>query len=179
MCTRNERQAVVVIKGLGYVLSKCVPSASRRDSPSTSVIWVRPEQVTHRALMGHLLYPIQRANVVKGINARGKATVQAEDLVLDKGGEGEEVEEVGEVLPYVCVAVLAKAFIVETIDLGNLAGFVVAAEDGYALRVADLQGDKKGDGLYREVATVDVIACDKLAAQFLCSKRKCGEMAYP
>jgi hypothetical protein len=33
--------------------------------------------------------------------------VEAEDLVVDEGGEGEVVEEVGEVLPHVGVAVLA------------------------------------------------------------------------
>lgn len=33
--------------------------------------------------------------------------MQAEDLVVDEGGEGKIIEEVGEILPDVCVAVFA------------------------------------------------------------------------
>lgn len=85
--------------------------------------------------------------------------MQTEDLVLDESGEGEEVEEVGEVLPDVGVAVLAETLVVEAVDLRDLARLVVAAEDGDALGVADLEGDEQGDCLDGVVATVDVVAC--------------------
>lgn len=64
--------------------------------------------------------------------------MEAEDLILDERGEWQVVEEVGEVLPDVGVAVLAEALVVEAVDLRDLARLVVAAEDGDALRVADL-----------------------------------------
>ena len=60
-------------------------------------------------------------------------------LIFDESGEGEVVEEVGEVSPYVCVAVLAEALVVEAVDLCDLARLVVAAEDGDALWVSDLE----------------------------------------
>lgn len=85
--------------------------------------------------------------------------MQTEDLVLDESGEGEEVEEVGEVLPDVGVAVLAETLVVEAVDLRDLARLVVAAEDGDALGVADLEGDEQGNCLDGVVATVDVVAC--------------------
>jgi len=97
--------------------------------------------------MRHLLYPVQRPNIVERVNAGRQATVQAEYLVLDEGCEGKEVEEIGKVFPDVGVAVLAQALVVEAVDLGNLAGFVIAAEDGDALRVADFESDEEGDGL--------------------------------
>jgi hypothetical protein len=87
--------------------------------------------------------------------------VQAEDLVVDEGGEGQVVEEVGEVLPDVGVAVLAQALVVEAVDLSDLAGLVVATKNGDALRVSNLESDEESDGLDGIVATVDVVAWEK------------------
>lgn len=84
--------------------------------------------------------------------------MQAEDLVLDKGGEGEEIEEIGEVLPHVRVAILSKAFVVKSIDLRDLAGLVISSEDGDTLGVADLKAHKEGDRLDGVVAAVDIVA---------------------
>lgn len=46
----HQRQAVSVVEGLRNVLSKGVTRSSRRDSPATTIIRVRPQQVTHGAL---------------------------------------------------------------------------------------------------------------------------------
>ncbi len=85
--------------------------------------------------------------------------MKAEDLVIDESGEWEVVEEVGEVLPYVCVAVLAQTLVVESVDLGNLTRLMVSSEDGDTLWVADLKCDEESDGLNGVVPTVDVVAC--------------------
>lgn len=83
--------------------------------------------------------------------------MQAEDLVVDQGGQGKVVEEIGKELPDVRIAILAQALVVETIDLGDLARFVIATKDGYAGGVANLEGDKESDGLDRIVAAIDVV----------------------
>lgn len=83
--------------------------------------------------------------------------MKAEDLVLDEGGEREEIEKVGEVLPHVGIAIFAQALVVEAVDLGDLAGFVVAAEDGDALGIANFEGDKESHGLDREITTINVV----------------------
>lgn len=84
--------------------------------------------------------------------------MQTEDLAVDEGGEREVVEEIGKVLPNIGVAILAEAFIVETVDLSDLAGLVVATQNGDALGVADLKRNKESDSLDGEVATVNVVA---------------------
>ena len=53
--------------------------------------------------------------------------MKAEDLIIDKSGEREVIEEVGEVFPHVRVAIFAETLIVETIHLSNLAGFMVSS----------------------------------------------------
>jgi ribosome-binding ATPase YchF (GTP1/OBG family) len=83
--------------------------------------------------------------------------VQTEDLVLDEGGKGKVVEEVGEVFPDIGIAVFSQAFVVETVHLCDLAGLVVSAEDGDTLGIADFQANKECNSLDRVVATVDII----------------------
>jgi hypothetical protein len=111
----------------------------------------------------NFLYTIQCSDVVQGIDAGGETSVQAEDLVVDQGGKGEVVEEIGEVFPYVRVAIFSETFIVEPIDLCDLAGFVVATEDGDALGISDFQGYEEGDGLNGVVTSINIIALSNVS----------------
>ena len=159
MGSRHQRQSVVVVEGLRDVLAERVSRASRRYAPSAPVIRVGPEQVAHGPLVRHLLYAVERPDVVERVDAGREAAVEAEDLVVDQRGEGEVVEEVGEVFPHVGVAVLAQALVVEAVDLRDLAGLVVATEDGDALRVSDFESDEERDRLDRVVASINVVTC--------------------
>ena len=46
--------------------------------------------------------------------------MQAENLVVDHGGKGQIVEELGEDLPYVRISVLSQTLVVETIPAAIL-----------------------------------------------------------
>ena len=92
--------------------------------------------------MWNFLYTIECSDIVEGIDAGGETSVEAEDLVVDKGSKGEVVEEVCKVFPYIRVAIFSETFVVETVDLRDLTGFVVATEDGDALRISDFKGNK-------------------------------------
>lgn len=98
---------------------------------------------------------INRPNVVQGIDGRRQATVKAEDLtptksgewrlyikerahlIINEGRQGEVVEEVGEVLPHVGIAVLSQAFIVEAVHLRDLSALMVSTKDRDTIAVAD------------------------------------------
>jgi hypothetical protein len=62
--------------------------------------------------------------------------VHAEHGAVDDGGEDEEVEHLAAGLPDGGVAVFLLAFLVEAVDLGDLAGFVVAADQDYPVGVS-------------------------------------------
>ena len=58
MGPRNQRQAIVVVESLRDVLPEGVACATRGDAPSTTVVRIRPEEITHRTLMWDLLHPV-------------------------------------------------------------------------------------------------------------------------
>ena len=45
-------------------------------------------------------------------------------MVLDNSSQGEEVEQLSELLPYVCVSILAQAFIIKTVPKLSIKGKV-------------------------------------------------------
>ena len=69
------------------------------------------------------------------------------------------VKTYGEVLPDVGVAVLPEALVVESVDLRDLAGLVVATEDGDALAEADLKQKNTFNFRSHGIAAEMTIAC--------------------
>lgn len=69
-----------------------VPGSPRTDSPAMPIVWVAPEQVTHRALVWHFLDPVQGPDVVQRVQRRTQAPVQAEYLVFDQSRQRQVVK---------------------------------------------------------------------------------------
>lgn len=117
--------------------------------------------------MWYFLYTIERSDVVEGVDAGGETSVEAEDLVVDEGCKGEVVEQVCEVLPYVRVAIFSETFIIESIDLCDLTGFVVATENGDALRISDFEGNKESDSFNGIVTSINIVALSDVSLYLL------------
>jgi len=162
MSSCNQSQAIIVVESLGNVLAKRIPSSSRRYSPPASIIWIRPQEIAHRTLVWYLLYAVEGSDIIECINAGRETSVEAEDLVINQGCEGKVVEEVGEVFPDIRVAVLSEALVVEAIDLGNLAGFVITTEDCDALGISDLEGHEEGDSFDGVVSSINIVAHEEI-----------------
>lgn len=157
MCSCNQSQAVIVVKCLRNILPERVSCATGRDTPTASVIGITPEQIAHGSFMGNFLDTIKRTDVIKGIDGRTEASVKAENLVINKSGEGKVVEKVGEIFPDIGIAVFTQALVVEAIHLCDLAGLMVTTKDSDALGVADLESNKERHCLDGVIATVDII----------------------
>lgn len=93
--------------------------------------------------MGDLPEPVDHFDLVDRVDRRREAAVDAEDLVVDDDGEGEEVEHVGEVLPHVGGSVLSHALGVEPVRLRHRPGLVVAPDQMDPFRVPELEADEQ------------------------------------
>lgn len=89
---------------------------------------VGPDEVGHGALVGDLAEAVDDLDLVDGVDRGGQAAVDAKYLVVDDDRQRQEVEHVGEVVPYARVAVLARAFRVEPVRLRHAARLVVAPD---------------------------------------------------
>lgn len=139
--------------------AKCIPGTARTQTKLVAFgIRVAPDEVGHGAFVGNFAEAVDDFDLVDRVDGGAEAAVDTEDLVVDDDGEGQVVEHVGEVVPDVCVAVLAAAFRVEAVALRYAAGFVVAADEVHAVGVAEFEADEEGDGFDAEEAAVDIVA---------------------
>ena len=139
MRSGNQFQVVRMVELLADVLAEGVAGTSGWDTPSTSVVRVRPEEVADWAFMWHLHDSVELLDLVKGVDAWGKSSVETKDVSFDDSGEGQVIEEGSEVLPDIGISVLSKALVVESIHLGDLFWFVVASENSDSVWVSDFE----------------------------------------
>jgi hypothetical protein len=109
----------------------------------------------------HVSWAHDTADLLHGVQIGAEATVHGENLLIDDGGDGEAVEAVCEGLPELDV-VPSLALIVEAIDTVDGSTLVVTAQDEEVLRVLDLVGQEQADGLEGLLASVDVVAQEKV-----------------
>lgn len=83
-------------------------------------------------------------------------------LIVNQGGEGQVVEEIGEELPHVRIPVLPQTLVVEPVHLRDLSTLVVASQDRHTVSVANLQRDEEGDRLDTVVSSVDVVSHEEV-----------------
>lgn len=143
-----------MVKLLADVLAEGVASSSGRDAPAAPVVRVRPEQVAHGAFVRNFLHPVQLPDLVEFVEGGGETAVETEDLVLYDRSQREHVKQVCEVLPHICRAVLSQALVIESVNLSNLATFVVASQNCYSILESDFVANQKCDCLNTIVSSI-------------------------
>jgi len=147
MCSCDELQVIRVIELLRDILTKRVSRTSWRDTPTASIIWIRPQKITDWSLMRNLHDSIELLNLIESIDTWRKSSMKAENVSLNDSGQWQVIEETCEVLPNIGITVLSETLVIETIHLGDLLALMVSSEDSDSTWVPNLEGDQKGDSL--------------------------------
>ena len=83
----------------------------------------------------------------------------AKNLVVDDHAQRQEIEHVCKVMPDIRIAVLAGAFCVEAIGLGDATRFMVSPDEMDTVGIPQFEADQKRDGFNAEETAVDIVAC--------------------
>lgn len=148
MRPRNQLQAVHMVELACHLIPEQPAGPAGRNRPRLHILRVAPHQVAERTLVRDLLGASDDADLVEGADFRAQAAVHAEDFTVNDGGEDEEVEDLAAGFPDGGVAVFLLALLVEAVHLGDLARFVVAADEG------DAVGESGVTGLARYTVTL-------------------------
>ena len=70
--------------------------------------------------------------------------MQTEDAVSNHRRHRQIVKSVGKMLPHICIPIFPETFVVETVDLSDLATLVVPADEGDSVGVTDLDLGEDG-----------------------------------
>ena len=85
--------------------------------------------------MGNLLGTSNDTDLVNSADLRTKATVHTENSPIDASSKYHKVKDLGTSFPHRGVAVFLAALFVESVNLGDLTGFMIAANQSDATRV--------------------------------------------
>lgn len=109
------------------------------------IIGVGPNKIAHGALVRNLLYPIQIASMIERVNRRRQTAVKAEYAIRYDCSHGQIIKGIRKMLPDVSITILSEAFVIETIDLGNLTTLVITAKNCDPVFVSHFERHQQGD----------------------------------
>jgi hypothetical protein len=122
MSPRNELKGIHVMKFFRHALPKQVSRSTGAHLPGTGNIFgVAPYQITKGAFVWNFLIAINGSHLIQGANVGRQASVYTQDLFVNESGQTKAIEALDAMAPDGGVTVFSQAFVVETIDLRNLA----------------------------------------------------------
>ena len=107
MCSGNEIYVILMVEFVNNVSTKEISSTSRADTPSADVIGVAPHKVTHGSIVRHFLLTVEATDFIQGVDGGRKTSMNTKDFVVNDSCEGEIVENLGAVSPYVYRTILS------------------------------------------------------------------------
>ena len=112
-----------------HLIPEQPPCASWTDSPRLHILGIAPDKVAEGALMGNLLCSGHDADLVQCADLGAQASMDTQYLAVDDRGQSKKVEDLAAGLPDRCIAVFLLALFVESVDLSDLPGLVIATDE--------------------------------------------------
>lgn len=132
-----------MIELLSNFRPKKPPGPPRTHRPSFNAVRVAPHQIAKGPFVRNFNSAVDCAHLIEGSDFRAEASVDAENFIVHNCGDGQIIEHLCAVFPGVRVSVFPHALVVETVDLRDLTGLVISAEEGDVLGVAGFEGKQK------------------------------------
>jgi len=92
MCSSYQLKIVGMIELLTDILSERVACTSWRDTPTASIIWVRPKEITNRSFSWHFHDSIKLVNLIESIDGWRKSTMEAENVSFNDSSKRKVIE---------------------------------------------------------------------------------------
>lgn len=86
-------------KLLDGIATEEIACSTSRNRPALDHFGIRPQQVTHSALLRDFSKSVDLLQIVDLLDIGRQSTVHAEDLIIHNGSNGKVVEDIGERSP--------------------------------------------------------------------------------
>lgn len=140
----------VLVPQSSFFVSRTSLLGTRCDNPRST-----PQSTLHTA----------PTHLVQSRHLGTQPAMHAKHPAIHHRAQTQIVKHVAAVPPHVARAVFALTLVVETVDLGDLPGLVVAADEGDAVWISDFEGEEEKEGLDGVEAAVDKVAWRRGLAQ--------------
>ncbi len=118
------------------LIAKKPPSTTWGYSPSANIFRITPDQITKGTFVRNLLSSSNDAYLVKCTDFRTQTTVDTEHFAINHCTEDQEIKDLATSFPNRGIAVFLLAFFIKSIDLCDLARFVIAPDEGHAIGIS-------------------------------------------
>ena len=88
MRPRYQLRPILLIEHFDTILPKDVASASRAYTPALNFLRVAPHEIAHWSFMRHLLFSIDRLDLIESVDVRAQTAMHAKHLFVNDCRQG-------------------------------------------------------------------------------------------
>mmetsp|Transcript_5811 Transcript_5811/g.22973 ORF Transcript_5811/g.22973 Transcript_5811/m.22973 type:complete len:281 (+) Transcript_5811:959-1801(+) len=162
MRSRDHVYAICLCERRAHVVAEQIPRPSRGKPPAGDVLGVAPKQIAHRAFVRHLLFTIDRSNLIDRRDARGQPPVHAKYLVIYERRQRKVIEHIRAISPHVDAPVFAQTLVVKPVHLRDLSTLVIPPNEIHSIRVPHLQRQEQQKRLHAVKPAIDEVPHEQI-----------------
>ena len=79
------------------------------------------------------------------------------NFVIDNSGKAEVIKNLSAISPYIHRSIFTQAFIIKSVHLCDLSGFMITPDESNTIRISNLQGQQQEECLHAIISAVHKI----------------------